>query len=140
MRKINWGLSPSPLPPFVSVKNQKGARATEPNLFAAYLCAVFVNRLFLLALPSLLCFNIDRLHRKALQCEVETLQGVIETLRKEVQSNDTEISHLRDQVRVVRLWVLRHEEDSSTFLQKLFIVLMMGDGNVGGLPSVGWAK
>ncbi|KAF9153127.1 WD repeat-containing protein 91 [Linnemannia schmuckeri] len=50
------------------------------------------------ALPSLLCFNIDRLHRKALQCEIETLQSMIENMRKEIQSSDAEISSLRDQV------------------------------------------
>lgn len=53
---------------------------------------------FSIALPSLLCFNIDRLHRKALQCEIETLQSMIETLRKEIQTSDAEISSLRDQV------------------------------------------
>lgn len=53
-----------------------------------------------IALPSLLCFNIDRLHRKALQCEIETQQSMIETLRKEIQTGDAEISSLRDQVLV----------------------------------------
>ncbi|KAG0332811.1 WD repeat-containing protein 91 [Podila horticola] len=40
-----------------------------------------------LTLPSLLCFNIDRLHRKALQCEIETLQSMIETLHRLAVTN-----------------------------------------------------
>ncbi|KAF9359333.1 WD repeat-containing protein 91 [Mortierella sp. NVP85] len=74
-----------------------------------FLSTVFQN----MPLPSLLCFNIDRLHRKALQCEVETLQGVIETLRKEVQSNDTEISQLRDQVALKKVSGARRRRATS---------------------------
>ncbi|KAF9154434.1 WD repeat-containing protein 91 [Actinomortierella ambigua] len=49
-------------------------------------------------LPNLLCFNLDRLHRKALQTEIESLQGTIEALKKEARASDAEISSLREQV------------------------------------------
>ncbi|KAF9975926.1 WD repeat-containing protein 91 [Actinomortierella ambigua] len=58
------------------------------------LSTVFQN----MPLPNLLCFNLDRLHRKALQTEIETLQGTIETLKKEARASDAEISSLREQV------------------------------------------
>ncbi|KAF9584611.1 WD repeat-containing protein 91, partial [Lunasporangiospora selenospora] len=59
-----------------------------------FLSTVFQN----MPLPSLLCFNVDRLHRKELQSRVEALQNMIQVLREEIQSNDAEISTLRDQV------------------------------------------
>ncbi|KAG0309800.1 WD repeat-containing protein 91 [Dissophora globulifera] len=74
-----------------------------------FLSTVFQN----MPLPSLLCFNIDRLHRKALQCEVETLQSMIETLRKEIQSSDAEISSLRDQVALKKVTGARRRRAAS---------------------------
>ncbi|KAF9998528.1 WD repeat-containing protein 91 [Entomortierella chlamydospora] len=74
-----------------------------------FLSTVFQN----MPLPSLLCFNIDRLHRKALQSEVETLQTMIETLRKEIQSSDAEISSLRDQVALKKVTGARRRRAAS---------------------------
>ncbi|KAG0245327.1 WD repeat-containing protein 91 [Mortierella sp. GBA43] len=74
-----------------------------------FLSTVFQN----MPLPSLLCFNIDRLHRKALQCEVETLQSMVETLRKEVQTNDAEISLLKDQVALKKVTGARRRRAAS---------------------------
>jgi hypothetical protein len=50
------------------------------------------------ALPSLLCFSLDRLHRKALESEIETLQTVVEGLKSEIESSDHEISSLKEKV------------------------------------------
>ncbi|KAG9293772.1 hypothetical protein G9A89_019109 [Geosiphon pyriformis] len=59
----------------------------------------FLNTIFQnMPLPSLLCFNIDRLHRRALQNEIEELQSVVENLKLEIQDGDHEISSLKQKV------------------------------------------
>ncbi|KAI9230992.1 MAG: hypothetical protein BYD32DRAFT_376656, partial [Podila humilis] len=80
-----------------------------------FLSTVFQN----MPLPSLLCFNIDRLHRKALQCEIETLQSMIETLRKEIQTSDAEISSLRDQVALKKVTGARRRRAASMVEQQV---------------------
>ncbi|KAG0049897.1 WD repeat-containing protein 91 [Gryganskiella cystojenkinii] len=82
-----------------------------------FLSTVFQN----MPLPSLLCFNIDRLHRKALQCEVETLQSMIENLRKEIQSSDAEISSLRDQVALKKVTGARRRRAASMVEQQVVL-------------------
>ncbi|GJJ69581.1 hypothetical protein EMPS_01928 [Entomortierella parvispora] len=82
-----------------------------------FLSTVFQN----MPLPSLLCFNIDRLHRKALQCEVETLQSMIENLRKEIQSSDAEISSLRDQVALKKVTGARRRRAASMVEQQVVV-------------------
>ncbi|KAG0098776.1 WD repeat-containing protein 91 [Podila epicladia] len=82
-----------------------------------FLSTVFQN----MPLPSLLCFNIDRLHRKALQCEIETLQSMIETLRKEIQTSDAEISSLRDQVALKKVTGARRRRAASMVEQQIVV-------------------
>ncbi|KAG0033796.1 WD repeat-containing protein 91 [Podila clonocystis] len=82
-----------------------------------FLSTVFQN----MPLPSLLCFNIDRLHRKALQCEIETLQSMIETLRKEIQTSDAEISSLRDQVALKKVTGARRRRAASMVEQQVVV-------------------
>ncbi|KAG0353777.1 WD repeat-containing protein 91, partial [Gamsiella multidivaricata] len=82
-----------------------------------FLSTVFQN----MPLPSLLCFNIDRLHRKALQCEVETLQSMIENLRREIQSSDAEISSLRDQVALKKVTGARRRRAASMVEQQVVV-------------------
>ncbi|KAG0278427.1 WD repeat-containing protein 91 [Linnemannia exigua] len=85
------------------------------------------------ALPSLLCFNIDRLHRKALQCEIETLQSMIENLRKEIQSSDAEISSLRDQVALKKVTGARRRRAASMVEPQ--VVIHTDDIKGDGLPK-----
>ncbi|KAG0292861.1 WD repeat-containing protein 91 [Linnemannia gamsii] len=85
------------------------------------------------ALPSLLCFNIDRLHRKALQCEIETLQSMIENLRKEIQSSDAEISSLRDQVALKKVTGARRRRAASMVEPQ--VVVHTDDIKGDGLPK-----
>ncbi|KAF9439095.1 WD repeat-containing protein 91 [Entomortierella beljakovae] len=80
-------------------------------------------------LPSLLCFNIDRLHRKALQSEVETMQTMIETLRKEIQSSDAEISSLRDQVALKKVTGARRRRAASMIEPQ---VVLNTEGDIKG--------
>ncbi|KAF8938715.1 WD repeat-containing protein 91 [Dissophora ornata] len=90
-----------------------------------FLSTVFQN----MPLPSLLCFNIDRLHRKALQCEIETLQSMIENLRKEIQSSDAEISSLRDQVALKKVTGARRRRAASMVESQ---VVVSSDGDIKG--------
>ncbi|KAF9191199.1 WD repeat-containing protein 91 [Haplosporangium sp. Z 767] len=53
------------------------------------------------------------LHRKALQVEIETLQSMIENLRKDIQSSDAEISSLRDQVALKKVTGARRRRAAS---------------------------
>ncbi|KAG0256747.1 WD repeat-containing protein 91 [Mortierella polycephala] len=53
------------------------------------------------------------LHRKALQAEIETLQSMIENLRKDIQSGDAEISSLRDQVALKKVTGARRRRAAS---------------------------
>ncbi|RUS21790.1 hypothetical protein BC937DRAFT_91464 [Endogone sp. FLAS-F59071] len=62
--------------------------------------AYFSNLLtFPHTLPSLLAFNIDRLQRRTLQLEIETLRNVVEQLRTEISSGENEISSLKLKVK-----------------------------------------
>ncbi|KAF9542183.1 WD repeat-containing protein 91 [Mortierella hygrophila] len=94
-----------------------------------FLSTVFQN----MPLPSLLCFNIDRLHRKALQCEIETLQSMIENLRKEIQSSDAEISSLRDQVALKKVTGARRRRAASMVEPQ--VVIHTDDVKSDGLPK-----
>ncbi|KAK3848687.1 MAG: WD40-repeat-containing domain protein [Linnemannia gamsii] len=94
-----------------------------------FLSTVFQN----MPLPSLLCFNIDRLHRKALQCEIETLQSMIENLRKEIQSSDAEISSLRDQVALKKVTGARRRRAASMVEPQ--VVIHTDDNKSDGLPK-----
>ncbi|OAQ30943.1 WD40 repeat-like protein [Linnemannia elongata AG-77] len=94
-----------------------------------FLSTVFQN----MPLPSLLCFNIDRLHRKALQCEIETLQSMIENLRKEIQSSDAEISSLRDQVALKKVTGARRRRAASMVEPQ--VVIHTDDIKSDGLPK-----
>ncbi|RIA99611.1 WD40-repeat-containing domain protein [Glomus cerebriforme] len=59
----------------------------------------FLNTIFQnMSLPSLLCFNLDRLHRKELQDEIESLRNEIENLKTEIVNGDTEITSLKQKV------------------------------------------
>nr|CAG8597651.1 7_t:CDS:2 [Entrophospora candida] len=59
----------------------------------------FLNTIFQhMPLPSLLCFNLDRSNRKALQNEIDTLKNVITNLKSQVESGDLEISTLRQKI------------------------------------------
>ncbi|PKC63967.1 WD40 repeat-like protein [Rhizophagus irregularis] len=59
----------------------------------------FLNTIFQnMSLPSLLCFNLDRLHRKTLRSEIESLRIEIENLKKEKANGDTEITSLKQKV------------------------------------------
>ncbi|KAG0215672.1 WD repeat-containing protein 91 [Mortierella sp. GBA30] len=82
-----------------------------------FLSTVFQN----IPLPSLLCFNVDRLHRKALQAEVETLQSTIDNMRREIQSSDAEISSLRDQVALKKVTGARRRRAASMVEQQVVI-------------------
>ncbi|CAG8508961.1 4961_t:CDS:10 [Acaulospora morrowiae] len=62
--------------------------------FHNFLNSIFQN----MPHPSLLCFNIDRYHRHALQSEIDSLQGVIENLKSNIESADQEIASLRQKV------------------------------------------
>ncbi|KAG0214526.1 WD repeat-containing protein 91 [Mortierella sp. NVP41] len=94
-----------------------------------FLSTVFQN----MPLPSLLCFNIDRLHRKALQCEIETLQSMIENLRKEIQSSDAEISSLRDQVALKKVTGARRRRAASMVEPQ--VVIYTDDMKRDGVPK-----
>ncbi|KAF9930249.1 WD repeat-containing protein 91 [Linnemannia zychae] len=94
-----------------------------------FLSTVFQN----MPLPSLLCFNIDRLHRKALQCEIETLQSMIENLRREIQSSDAEISSLRDQVALKKVTGARRRRAASMVEPQ--VVVHTDDIKSDGLPK-----
>ncbi|KAF9945474.1 WD repeat-containing protein 91 [Mortierella alpina] len=82
-----------------------------------FLSTVFQN----IPLPSLLCFNVDRLHRKALQSEVEALQILIESMRKDIQSSDAEISSLREQVALKKVTGARRRRAASMVEQQVVI-------------------
>ncbi|KAF8949018.1 WD repeat-containing protein 91 [Haplosporangium gracile] len=94
-----------------------------------FLSTVFQN----MPLPSLLCFNIDRLHRKALQCEIETLQSMIENMRKEIQSSDAEISSLRDQVALKKVTGARRRRAASMVEPQ--VVIHTDEIKSDGLPK-----
>ncbi|CAO3574948.1 unnamed protein product [Mortierella alpina] len=82
-----------------------------------FLSTVFQN----IPLPSLLCFNVDRLHRKALQSEIEALQSMIENMRKDIQSSDAEISSLREQVALKKVTGARRRRAASMVEQQVVV-------------------
>ncbi|GES84047.1 WD repeat-containing protein 91 isoform X2 [Rhizophagus clarus] len=75
----------------------------------------FLNTIFQnMSLPSLLCFNLDRSHRKALQSEIESLRSEIENLKTELVNGDTEIISLKQKHSRRRSNSNMHEKDSLT--------------------------
>ncbi|KAI1317220.1 WD repeat-containing protein 91 [Mortierella claussenii] len=78
--------------------------------------------------------NMHRLHRKALQCEVETLQSMIENLRKEIQSSDAEISSLRDQVALKKVTGARRRRAAS-MVEPQVVVNTDGDAKADVVPK-----
>ncbi|KAF9559401.1 WD repeat-containing protein 91 [Mortierella alpina] len=82
-----------------------------------FLSTVFQN----IPLPSLLCFNVDRLHRKALQSEIEALQSMIDNMRKDIQSSDAEISSLREQVALKKVTGARRRRAASMVEQQVVV-------------------
>ncbi|KAF0556422.1 WD40 repeat-like protein [Gigaspora margarita] len=56
----------------------------------------FLNTIFQnMPWPSLLCFNIDRLHKRALESEIQSLHNVIVDLKTKIEHYDAEIANLR---------------------------------------------
>ncbi|CAG8723159.1 16649_t:CDS:2, partial [Cetraspora pellucida] len=47
------------------------------------------------ALPSLLCFDLERFQRRALESEVQSLHNVIVDLKSKIEHYDTELANLR---------------------------------------------
>ncbi|KAK9760579.1 hypothetical protein K7432_015260, partial [Basidiobolus ranarum] len=84
--------------PFFQVYFVKSWLETFTVSLSNFLNTIFQN----MPLPGLLCFNIDRLKRKALQCEIEALQNVIEHLKLDVETGDSEITALRQKVAQTR--------------------------------------
>ncbi|CAG8439635.1 10897_t:CDS:10 [Ambispora gerdemannii] len=90
-----------------------------------FLNAIFQN----MPLPSLLCFNIDRLHRQTLQNEIKDLHRVIENLKSELETGDHEISTLKQKVarsehatgyrRRRALSMVEHKEKNSNGVERL---------------------
>ncbi|KAG0000738.1 WD repeat-containing protein 91 [Modicella reniformis] len=78
--------------------------------------------------------HMRKLQRKALQCEVETLQNMIEALRKEVKTNDTEISALRDQVAQKKVTGARRRRAAS-MVEHMAVAISNNDGKSDATPK-----
>ncbi|CAG8453120.1 2689_t:CDS:10 [Ambispora leptoticha] len=107
-----------------------------------FLNAIFQN----MPLPSLLCFNIDRLHRISLQNEIKDLHNIIENLKSELEIGDHEITTLKQKVarsehatgsrRRRALSMVEHKKKNENGVERLSVPSSQGKSQVSASVPV----